>query len=417
MGQYNALNIAWNALRGHKNWQRAWRDPEPKSNYDVIIIGGGGHGLATAYYLAKNHGITNVAVLEKGWIGGGNVGRNTTIVRSNYLLDGNAPFYEHGMNLWREMAQDLNYNVMFSPRGVMNIAHSKSQYDTFARRANTMRLNGIQSELLSREEVLAREPIIDGSADTRFPVWGGILQPDAGNARHDAVAWGYAKGATQRGVELHQLTEVLDVIVENNKVVGVKTNKGIVKCGSAVQAVAGHSSLLAAKAGFKLPIVSYPLQAMVTQPVKPFLDQMVSSSALHCYVQQTSRGEIVFGGGSDPYPLYNSRSTLELKESLLSSAIEMFPFMANLRLLRQWGGVTDMTSDYSPIMGLSPVDNYYMDAGWGTWGFKATPICGKTMADLIASGGKVPELIKPFAMDRFKEFRQVNEMGATAASH
>ena len=216
---------------------------------------------------------------------------------------------------------------------------------------------------------------------------------------------------------MHQLTEVLDVIVENNKVVGVKTNRGIVKCGCAVQAVAGHSSIVAAKAGFKLPIVSYPLQAMVTQPVKPFLDPLVSSSALHCYVQQTSRGEIVFGGGSDPYPLYNSRSTLELKESLLAHAIEMFPFMANLRLMRQWAGITDMTSDYSPIMGHSPVDNYYLDAGWGTWGFKATPICGKTMADLIASGGKVPELIKPFAMDRFNEFRQVNEMGATAASH
>ena len=200
MGQYNALNIAWNALRGHKHWQRAWRDPEPKSNYDVIIIGGGGHGLATAYYLAKNHGITNVAILEKGWIGGGNVGRNTTIVRSNYLLDGNSPFYEHGMNLWRDMAQDLNYNVMFSPRGVMNIAHSKSQYDTFARRANTMRLNGIQAELLSREEVLEREPIIDGSSDTRFPLWGGILQPDAGNARHDAVAWGYARAADRKSV-------------------------------------------------------------------------------------------------------------------------------------------------------------------------------------------------------------------------
>jgi sarcosine oxidase subunit beta len=240
---------------------------------------------------------------------------------------------------------------------------------------------------------------------------------DGATARHDAVAWGYAKGATERGVELHQLTEVSDVIVENGKVTGVNTNRGKINCGCAIQAVSGHSSLLAAKAGFKLPITTYPLQAMVTQPVKPFLNPLVSSPSLHCYVQQTGRGELVFGGGSDPYPLYSTRSTMDLKESLLANAVELFPFMANIRLMRQWAGLTDMTSDYSPVMGLSPVDNYYLDAGWGTWGFKATPICGKTMADLVASGGKVPDLIKPFSMDRFNSFRQVNEMGATAASH
>lgn len=250
-----------------------------------------------------------------------------------------------------------------------------------------------------------------------LPVLAGLWHKDGATARHDAVAWGYAKGATQRGVELHQLTEVKDLVVEGGKVTAVKTNRGTVKCGCVVQAVSGHSSLLAAKAGFRLPITTYPLQAMVTQPVKPFLDPLVSSSALHCYVQQTSRGEVVIGGGSDPYPLYNSRSTLDLKESLLASAIEMFPFMANLRLMRQWAGITDMTPDYSPVMGLSPVENYYLDAGWGTWGFKATPICGQSMAQLVASGGKVPDLIAPFAMDRFDSFRQVNEMGATAASH
>ena len=251
----------------------------------------------------------------------------------------------------------------------------------------------------------------------RLPVLAGLWHLDGATARHDAVAWGYAKGAAKRGVELHQLTEVTDIVVKNGKLAAIKTNRGTVHCACAIQAVAGHSSLLAAKAGFRMPIVSYPLQAMVTQPVKPFLDQMVSSSALHCYVQQTSRGEILIGGGSDPYPLYNTRSTLELKESLLANAIEMFPFIANLRLLRQWSGITDMTPDYSPIMGLSPVQNYYLDAGWGTWGFKATPICGKTMAEMVASGGQVPELIAPFAMQRFDLFRQVNEMGATAASH
>jgi sarcosine oxidase subunit beta len=305
---------------------------------------------------------------------------------------------------------------MYSQRGQLTLAHTDAAIRGFRQRAEVSKHFGGKTELIDPQQIKELVPTLNMNPG-HLPVLGGLWHMDGATARHDAVAWGYAKGATQRGVELHQLTEVLDVIVENNKVVGVKTNRGIVKCGCAVQAVAGHSSLVAAKAGFKLPIVSYPLQAMVTQPVKPFLDQMVSSSALHCYVQQTSRGEIVFGGGSDPYPLYNTRSTLDLKENLLAHAIEMFPFMANLRLLRQWAGVTDMTSDYSPVMGLSPVDNYYLDAGWGTWGFKATPICGKTMADLIASGGKVPELIAPFAMDRFKEFRQVNEMGATAASH
>jgi sarcosine oxidase subunit beta len=387
-----------------------------KSSYDVIIIGGGGHGVAIAYYLAKYHGITNVAVLEKGYLGGGNTARNTAVIRSNYMTPEGVKFYSESVNMFKNLSNEFDFNIMYSQRGQLTLAHTDAAIRGFRQRAEVSKHFGGRTELIDPQEIKELVPTLNMNPG-HLPVLGGLWHKDGATARHDAVAWGYAKGATQRGVELHQLTEVLDVIVENNKVVGVKTNRGIVKCGSAVQAVAGHSSLVAAKAGIKLPIVSYPLQAMVTQPVKPFLDQMVSSSALHCYVQQTSRGEIVFGGGSDPYPLYNTRSTLELKESLLSHAIEMFPFMANLRLLRQWAGVTDMTSDYSPIMGLSPVDNYYLDAGWGTWGFKATPICGKTMADLIASGGKVPDLIKPFAMDRFKEFRQVNEMGATAASH
>lgn len=387
-----------------------------KSSYDVIIIGGGGHGVAIAYYLAKYHGITNVAVLEKGYLGGGNTARNTAVIRSNYMTPEGVKFYSESVNMFKNLANEFDFNIMYSQRGQLTLAHTDAAMRGFRQRTEVSKHFGGKTELINPQQIKGLVPTLNMNPG-HLPVLGGLWHMDGATARHDAVAWGYAKGATQRGVELHQLTEVLDVIVENNKVTGVKTNKGIVKCGCAVQAVAGHSSLLAAKAGFKLPIVSYPLQAMVTQPVKPFLDQMVSSSALHCYVQQTSRGEIVFGGGSDPYPLYNTRSTLELKESLLAHAIEMFPFMANLRLMRQWAGITDMTSDYSPIMGHSPVDNYYLDAGWGTWGFKATPICGKTMADLIASGGKVPDLIAPFAMDRFNEFRQVNEMGATAASH
>ena len=318
--------------------------------------------------------------------------------------------------MFKKLSNEFDFNIMYSQRGQLTLAHTDAAIRGFRQRAEVNKHFGGRTELIGAKEIKELVPTLNMNPG-HLPVLAGLWHMDGATARHDAVAWGYAKGATQRGVELHQLTEVTGINIVNGKVTGVETSKGTVECGSAVQAVAGHSSLLAAKAGFRLPITTYPLQAMVTQPVKPFLDQMVSSSALHCYVQQTGRGEIVFGGGSDPYPLYNTRSTLELKESLLASAIEMFPFMANLRMLRQWAGITDMTADYSPIMGLSPVENYYLDAGWGTWGFKATPICGKTMAELIASGGKVPELIAPFAMDRFDEFRQVNEMGATAASH
>lgn len=387
-----------------------------KSSYDVVIIGGGGHGVATAYYLAKYHGITNVAILEKGYLGGGNTARNTAVIRSNYLTSEGVKFYSESVNMFKKLSNEFDFNIMYSERGQLTLAHTDATVRSFRQRAEVNKHFGGRTELIGPQEIKELVPTLNMNP-AHMPVLAGLWHMDGATARHDAVAWGYAKGATQRGVELHQLTEVTDVVVNNNKVTGVKTNRGTVQCGCVIQAVAGHSSLLAAKAGFGMPITTYPLQAMVTQPVKPFLDQMVSSSALHCYVQQTSRGEIVFGGGSDPYPLYNTRSSLELKESLLAHAIEMFPFMANIKLMRQWAGITDMTSDYSPIMGLSPVDNYYLDAGWGTWGFKATPICGKTMAELVASGGKVPELIKPFSMDRFDVFRQVNEMGATAASH
>ena len=390
--------------------------PDLKPSYDVIIIGGGGHGVAIAYYLAKYHGITNIAVLEKGYLGGGNTARNTAVIRSNYLTPEGVRFYSESVKMFKQLSNEFDFNIMYSERGQLTLAHTDAAVRSFRQRTEVNTHFGGRTELIDPQQIKELVPTLNMNP-AHLPVLAGLWHIDGATARHDAVAWGYAKGATQRGVELHQLTEVTDVIVENNKVTGVKTNRGTINCGCAVQAVAGHSSLLAAKAGFQLPITSYPLQAMVTQPVKPFLDQMVSSSALHCYVQQTSRGEIVFGGGSDPYPLYNTRSTLELKESLIAHAIEMFPFMANLNLLRQWAGITDMTSDYSPIMGLSPVDNYYLDAGWGTWGFKSTPICGKTMAELIANGGKVPDLIAPFSMDRFDEFRQVNEMGATAASH
>lgn len=393
--------------------------PAPKAlkkHYDVVIIGGGGHGVATAYYLAKYHGITNIAILEKSYLGGGNTARNTAVIRSNYLTSEGVKFYAESVKLYQELSNEFDFNIMYSKRGQLTLAHSDAAIRAFRQRTEVNKHFGGKTELIGPQEIKELVPTLNMNPGHQ-PVLAGLWHMDGATARHDAVAWGYAKGATQRGVELHQLTEVTGITVENGKVVGVRTNRGDVGCGVAVQAVAGHSSLLAEMAGFRLPIVTYPLQAMVTQPVKPFLNPLVSSPAFHCYVQQTGRGEIVIGGGSDPYPLYGTRSDLNLKESLLAHAVELFPFMANLKLMRQWAGITDMTSDYSPIMGLSPVDNYYLDAGWGTWGFKATPICGKTMAELVASGGRVPDLIQPFALDRFDTFKQVNEMGATAASH
>jgi sarcosine oxidase subunit beta len=405
------------ALSRHYPAQRHFNETRPlQPSYDVVIIGGGGHGLATAYYLAKYHGISNVAVLEKGYLAGGNTARNTAVIRSNYLTEEGVKFYRESVALYRGLSNEFDFNIMFSERGQLTLAHTDAAVRSFRWRAEVNKHLGVRSELIDREQIRELVPMLNLSEDMRYPILAGLWHADGATARHDAVAWGFGRGAVQRGVEIHQLTEASGLQIENGKVVAVETNRGTVRCGCVVQAVAGSSSRVAALAGFKMPIVSYPLQAMVTQPLKPFLDPHVSSTQLHCYVHQTSRGEIVIGGGSDPYPLYSTRSTLDLKESLLAHAIEMFPFLAEVKLLRQWAGITDMTPDYSPIMGLSPVQNYYLDAGWGTWGFKATPICGKTMAELVATG-KVPELIQAFRLDRFKTFEQVNEMGATAASH
>jgi sarcosine oxidase subunit beta len=305
---------------------------------------------------------------------------------------------------------------MWENRGQLTLATTDAAIRSFRWRAEVNKLLGVRSELIGREEIRELVPLLNLGDGGRYPILAGLWHADGAIARHDAVAWGFAKGACKRGVELHQLTEVTGLDVEHDRIKAVQTNRGTVQCGCAVQAVAGTSSLLAAMAGFKLPIHTYPLQAMVTQPYKPILDPLVSAPHVHVYIQQTSRGEFVIGGGSDPYPLYSTRSTLEMKESLSSAIQELFPFIGQMRLLRQWAGMTDMTPDYSPIMGLSPVENYYLDAGWGTWGFKATPISGKTMAELIATG-RVPDLIKPFGVDRFLRFEQVNETGATAASH
>ena len=387
-----------------------------KTHYDVVIIGAGGHGTGIAYHLAKYHGITNVAVLEKSYLGGGNTARNTAVIRSNYLTEEGVRFYRESVKLWQNLSNEFDYNVMLENRGQLTLAHSDAAVRSFRWRAEVNKHMGVRSELVDRQQIAELVPNLRMAEDGRFPIMAGLWHADGATARHDAVVWGYARGACQRGVELHQLTEVQDVEITAGRVSAVRTNRGRVGCGAVVQAVAGASSVVANMAGIKLPIHSYPLQAMVTQPYKPLLTPHVSSPHVHVYVHQTSRGEFVIGGGSDPSPLYNTRATLEQRESLSAAALELFPFLAQARLLRQWAGTTDMTPDYSPIMGLSPVENYYLDAGWGTWGFKATPICGVSMAELVATQ-KVPDIIAPFALERFYRFEQINEAGATAASH
>ncbi|SHK53966.1 N-methylglutamate dehydrogenase subunit A precursor [Shimia gijangensis] len=391
------------------------RTPDLKKHYDVVIIGGGGHGVSLAYYLATKHGITDIAILEKGYLGGGNTARNTTVIRSNYITSQSIKFYAASMRLYENLANELDYNLMYSRRGQLTLSHSDGVSRALRLRADSGTFLGERNEILDRQQIKELVPSLNLDIEGR-PILKGLWHPDAATARHDAVAWGYAIRACDRGVELHQKTQVTGLTLDKNKVTEVQTNRGNVSAGAVVQCVAGHSSVVAGMVGLRLPIRSFPLQAMVTHPVKPFLDPMVSSTALHCYISQSARGELVIGGGSDPYELYNTRSTLDMKESLAASALEMFPFIGDLKILRQWAGITDMTPDYSPVMGRSPLANYWLDAGWGTWGFKSTPASGIYLAQAIAED-RVPEMIRPFRLDRFETFDLVNEMGATAASH
>lgn len=390
--------------------------PELKSRYDVVIIGAGGHGLACAHYLSKYHGINNVAVLDKGWLAGGNTARNTTTIRSNYITPQGIAFYKEGVSLYQTMSEELDFNVMFSQRGQLTLAHTEATLRSFHLRAETGKFMGINIEVVDQKGVTQLCPHLNMDFGGAMEVLGGLWHADGGTARHDAVAWGYASQASRRGVEIHQRTDVTAITVECGRVTGVETNRGRIAAGQVMIACGGMNYDMALKAGVELPIRCFPLQAMVTQPVKPWLDTLVSSVSLHTYLVQTSRGEVVIGGGSDPYQLYSTRSTLDMKEHLAEGAVQMFPFLKNVRVLRQWAGITDMTPDYSPIMGESHVAGLWLDCGWGTWGFKATPVAGKRMAECIATG-KTPELLKPFALDRFERFELLNEMGATAASH
>lgn len=410
--RYSFASLIKNAFSGHAHWKPAWRDPEPKAAYDTIIIGGGGHGLATAYYLAKEHGITDVAVLEKSYIGSGNVGRNTTIIRSNYLLPPNTAFYEWSLKLWEGLEQDLNFNAMVSQRGVLNLYHSDTQRDAFARRGNAMRLNGVDAELLDREQVRELVPLLDFD-NARFPIKGGLLQRRGGTVRHDAVAWGFARGADQRGVDIIQNCEVTGIRIENGRVVGVETTRGYIRARRVGIAVAGNSSRVAAMAGLRLPIESHVLQAFVTEGIKPHIDQVVTFGAGHFYISQSDKGGLVFGGDIDGYNSYAQRGNLPVVEDVMTCAIALFPSLSRLRYLRQWGGIMDMSMDGSPIIDRTPIEGLFLNAGWCYGGFKATPASGWCFAHTIATGTPHP-LNSGFRLDRFATGHVIDEGGRGA---
>jgi sarcosine oxidase subunit beta len=412
--RYSALSIVRNAFSGHRNWTPAWRNPDPKPAYDVIIVGGGGHGLATAYYLAKNHGIRNVAVLEKAWIGGGNTGRNTTVVRSNYFFPESAAFYEKSLQLWEGLGKDLNYNVMLSQRGQLTLANNRHQVEMLKRLMNGMLLNGIDARWLGPDEIQAREPML--RLDGRYPVLGGLLQGRAGSARHDAVAWGYARGADERGVHIIQGCDVSGFLKTGNRVTGVRTNRGDIMAGKICLSVAGHTSQLASMAGLSLPITSYALQAFVSEPVKPALNMMVLSPGPGIYVSQTDKGEILIGGALDLYPSYAQRGNFHTVEDVTAGFLDLFPAFSRLRLMRQWAGIVDVVKDSSPILGPSPIDGLYLNCGFGTGGFKAIPAGGFTMAHTLATGKPHP-LIAPFGLERFTTGALIDEAGASGIAH
>ncbi len=410
MSKYSALGLLRGAFGGQRHWQPAWRDPEPKSSYDIIIIGGGGHGLATAFYLAKVHGLRNIAVLEKGWIGGGNTGRNTTLVRSNYRQKPLHDFFEFGLKMWEHLSDELNYNLMFSPRGALMLGHSDSDMTRLAERGDAMRVDGIDAELLTRDQVAKLEPLLDMSRSARFPIEGGLTQRRGGTARHDAVAWGYARAADQFGVDIIQKCEVTGFVRDGDAVVGVETTRGTIAAGRVGICVAGHSGHVAGLAGIKLPIESQTLQALVTEGVKPMINGVIMSQSLHCYISQSDKGGIVMGGDPDNWPSYAQRGQPMVTGHAIAQAIALVPALSRLRMVRTWAGVTDMSFDGSPIIGETPVPNLFLNGGWCYGGFKATPASGWTYAHTLATG-KPHSLNEPFALDRFQRGATIDENG------
>lgn len=414
--RYSIFSLARNAVSYHKDWRAAWRSPDPAPSYDVIVVGGGGHGLATAYYLAAKHKVGRIAVLEKGWIGGGNTGRNTTIVRSNYLWDESAHLYEKSLQLWEGLSQELNFNVMFSQRGVMNLGHSLQDMRDIYRRSNANRLNGIDSEILSPAEIKAMVPAMNVSENARYPVLGASFQPRGGVARHDAVAWGFARAADERGVDIIQNCEVSGILKENGAVTGVETNRGVIRSSKVAVVAAGHSSVLGSMAELRMPIESHPLQALVSEPLKPVLDTVVMSNAVHGYISQSDKGELVIGAGIDAYIGYGQRGSFSIIEGNVAAIVELFPVFSRVRMLRQWGGIVDVCPDACPIVSKTSIKGLYFNCGWGTGGFKATPGSGWVFAHTVAHD-EPHALNAAFNIERFTTGALIDEHGAAGVAH
>ncbi|MEY4257341.1 MAG: hypothetical protein RJA56_242 [Pseudomonadota bacterium] len=414
MQHFSIWSLLRNSMSYHEGWERQWRSPEPKREYDAVVIGAGGHGLATAYYMAKEHGMRNIAVVERGWLGGGNTARNTTIVRSNYLWDESTALYEKAMVLWEGLSQDINYNVMFSQRGVMNLGHTLQDMRDIERRVNANRLNGVDAEVVTPEQIKEMIPFIN--LNTRYPVLGASLQRRAGVARHDAVAWGFARAADALGVDIIQNCEVTGIRREGGEVTGVDTARGFIKTKKVAIVAAGHSSVVASMAGIRLPIESHPLQALVSEPLKPIFPNVVMSNAIHAYISQSDKGDLVIGAGIDAYNGYGQRGSFQTIEHTLQAIVEMFPIFSRVRMNRQWGGIVDVSPDACPIIGLTPVKGLYINCGWGTGGFKATPGSGWAMAHTVAQD-RPHALNAAFSLDRFHTGHLIDEHGAAAVAH